>query len=161
MFLLPFSRRSQAKMQFGRDRNGGKIEIQMAPMVDIVFLLLVFFMVTASFIVEESELKISLPVVKAAVSAEELPDEVVIHIMSDGGIAVNEREYDSSGSKELPELRAVLSKLASIFSDQNVIIEADGHVSHGRVVDILNACVASGITNISFYLYAVETVASG
>ncbi len=139
-------------MQFGRDRNGEKIEIQMAPMVDIVFLLLVFFMVTASFVVEESQLKISLPVVKASVSAEELPDEVVIHIMSDGGIAVNEREYDFPGSKELPELRAVLSKLASIFSNQNVIIEADGRVSHGRVVDVLNACAASGVTNISFYM---------
>ena len=138
-------------MQFNRDTNDEKIEVQMAPMVDIVFLLLVFFMVTASFIVEESELKISLPAIQT-VSADELPDEVIIHIMSDGGIAVNESEYDSPDSSELPELRAMLVKLASIYKDQNVILQADGDVSHGRVVDVLNACVASNIINISFYM---------
>lgn len=138
-------------MQFRRDGNGEKPEFQMAPMVDIVFLLLVFFMVTASFVVEESELKISLPAMQA-VSADELPDEVTIHIMGDGGIAVNESEYDSPDSRELPELRAMLVKLASIYKDQNVILQADGSVSHGRVVDVLNACVASKIINISFYM---------
>ncbi len=139
-------------MQFRRDENGGKVEIQMAPMVDIVFLLLVFFMVTASFITEESQIKISLPVTAAAASADELPDEVIIFVMSDGGIAVNDREYDSPDSKELPELQGMLSKLASFFTDQNVIIQADGTVPHGRVVDVLNACVASGVQNISFYM---------
>ena len=121
-------------------------------MVDIVFLLLVFFMVSASFIVEESELKINLPATQAAVSAEEVPDEVLIHVMSDGGVSVNDREYDSPGSIELPQLRAMLRKLGSVFTDQNVIIQADGAATHGRVVDVLNACVASDITNISFYM---------
>ncbi len=139
-------------MRFAREGNGEKIEIQMAPMVDIVFLLLVFFMVSASFIVEESELKSNVPVTEAAVSADELPDEVVIYVMSDGGIAVNDREYDSPGSRELPQLRAMLEKLGSVFTDQDVIIQADGAASHGRVVDVLNACVASDITNISFYM---------
>ena len=140
-------------MKFDRETNGGKVEIQMAPMVDIVFLLLVFFMATASFITEESQLKISLPVTAAATSTEdELPDEVIIFVMSDGGIAVNDREYDSPDSEELPELRDTLSKLASFFTDQNVIIQADGNVPHGRVVDVLNACVASGVQNISFYM---------
>lgn len=138
-------------MQLNRERNGQKVEFQMAPMVDIVFLLLIFFMVTASFVIEESELKISLPATEAAESPEELPDEVIIQVMWDGGVAVNQTEYDSPGSKELPELRAMLTKLASIFAGQNVIIQADGSASHGRVVDVLNACVASGVMNISFY----------
>jgi len=139
-------------MQFNRNGNGRKVEFQMAPMVDIVFLLLIFFMVTASFVIEESQLKINLPATEAAVAAEELPDQVLIHIRSDGGVAVNEREMDSPGSRELPELRTMLTDLISIFTDQNVIIQADGSASHGRVVDVLNACVASGITNISFYM---------
>ncbi len=139
-------------MQFNREGGGETVEIQMAPMVDIVFLLLVFFMVTASFIIEESEIKISLPATASAVSAEELPDEVIIYIMSDGGVAVNDREYDSRESEDLPELRGMLGRLSSIFKDQNVIIQADGGVYHGRVVQVLNACVASGITNISFYM---------
>ena len=139
-------------MQFNRNGNGRKVEFQMAPMVDIVFLLLIFFMVTASFVIEESQLKINLPATEAPVAAEELPDQVLIHIRSDGGVAVNEREMDSPGSRELPELRTMLTDLISIFTDQNVIIQADGRASHGRVVDVLNACVASGITNISFYM---------
>ena len=139
-------------MRFKRDENGEEPEFQMAPMVDIVFLLLVFFMVTASFIIEESELKISLPVTESAVISDELPDEVIIYVMRDGGVAVNGMEYDSPGSKDLPELRDMLGKLSSVFSDQTVIMQADGGVRHGRVVDILNVCVSSGVTNVSFYM---------
>ena len=138
-------------MRFARDEDES-IEVQMAPLVDIVFLLLVFFMCSVSFVTEESELKISLPAVAAAVAAEELPDEVLIHVRRGGRVLVNEKEYDSAESKELPELRDMLSRLASVFKDQNVIIQADDRAMHGRVVDVLNACVASGVVNISFYM---------
>lgn len=137
-------------MRFARETEE-KIVFQVAPMVDIVFLLLVFFMVSTTFRPEESELKVNLPVAgMASVSAAELED-VIIYIMSDGGVAVNQQEYDSPTSKELPQLRTMLRKLSSVFRDQAVIIQTDKDVPLGRVVDVLNACAASGIKNISFY----------
>jgi len=129
-----------------------KTEFQVAPLVDVVFLLIIFFISTASFRLEESQLKVRLPGVGiSSVSASEFED-VIISIKSNGTVMVNQQEYDSPTSNDLKQLRTMLKKLSSIFPDQGVIIRADAGALHGRVVDVLNACAASGIKNISFYL---------
>ena len=92
-------------MRRGR-RNHGIVELQMGPMIDMVFLLLVFFMVTAKPIKQESDISIGLP---GAVEQEEvldIPDEQRIVIEASGQVVLNELEVDGPSSRELPELVA-------------------------------------------------------
>ena len=128
-------------------------ELQLAPMVDIIFQLIIFFLCASTFNPTETELAVNLPVAgKPPVKqVEPPPDEVMIEILDDGGIVVNNREYDSVSSHTLPELTAMLEKLGSIFKGQSVIISPSYEVHHGRVVEVLNACAAAKIENISFY----------
>lgn len=139
-------------MRFKRGlKSQEKVDIPMAPMIDVVFLLLIFFMCAASFKILESEIGVNLPVSAQAEPDAKIPDEVIIDILSDGAIFVNEQEYDSSLSKDLPQLRAMLSQVAEVFKDQAVIIRGAEEVSHGRVVDVLNTCAAAKIARISFF----------
>jgi len=135
----------------GKSKAQEKLEIPMAPMIDVVFLLLIFFMVSASFKIMESEIGVNLPVAAAVEQDAKIPDEVIIDVLSDGAIFVNEQEYDSSESKDLLQLRTMLSRLREIFKDQAVIIRGQEEVPHGRVVDVLNTCAAAEIERISFF----------
>ncbi len=129
-----------------------KPELQLAPMVDIIFQLIIFFMCATTFNPAETEMKVNLPVEAAATTQVAIPDEVIIEILNDGGIVVNDREYDSPSSKDLPTLRDMLTRLVDVFGkEQAVIIQPGDGVKHGRVVDVLSACAASRVSNISFY----------
>ena len=85
--------------------------MQMGPMIDMVFLLLVFFMVTAKPIKQESDISIGLP---GAVEQEEvldIPDEQRIVIEASGQVVLNELKVDGTGGGELPELVSILKRL--------------------------------------------------
>ncbi|MCK4422851.1 MAG: biopolymer transporter ExbD [Candidatus Omnitrophica bacterium] len=138
-------------MRIRREADTEKAEMDTSPMVDVVFQLLIFFMVAASFKAEESNLKVFLPAAGApAVKAAEL-EEVKIFVASNGAITVNQQAYDSAGSKDLPQLKTMLTNLAGLFKDQAVVIQAHEDSTHGRVVDVLNACAGARIKNISFF----------
>lgn len=138
-------------MRFGRENNEETPEFQMAPMIDVVFLLLIFFLCASHFQMEESELKANLPVSTIKVPSEDLPDDVVIDIDAAGRITINKTEYDSAASKELSQLRGLLLTLKELYQDQGVVIAAESNTRHERIVDVLNACAGCEIKNISFY----------
>jgi len=138
-------------MRFGRGKNEESPEFQMAPMIDVVFLLLIFFLCASHFQMEESELKANLPVSSIKVSSEDLPDDVVIDIDAQGRVTINKSEYDSAASKELSQLRGLLITLKQLYEDQGVVIAAESNTRHERIVDVLNACASCEIKNISFY----------
>jgi len=138
-------------MRFGRGKNEESPEFQMAPMIDVVFLLLIFFLCASHFQMEESELKANLPVSSIKVPSEDLPDDVVIDIDAGGRITINKTEYDSDDSLELSQLRGLLLTLKELYQDQGVVIAAESNTRHGRIVNVLNACASCEIKNISFY----------
>lgn len=125
-------------------------DIPLAPMIDIVFQLLIFFMVASSFIIAESHLNVNLPATTAAEATGEFPVELVIEILPQGTVLVNGRQYDDAASKNLPELTSMLSVLQGSFEDQPVIISAAWDVPHERVIEVLNACAAARVKSVSF-----------
>ncbi len=129
---------------------------QMAPMIDCVFLLLIFFMSASSFSAPEAQLNVNLPAVSTT-TQEKIGEDVVINVASDGNVVVNEKYYDSPDSKDLPELVAMLTSLSQVFETQPVIIYAEDNVSHDRVTNVLNACAAAKIKAVSF-LVPEETI---
>lgn len=130
----------------------GDVGFQIAPMVDVVFVLLLFFMASAGSQVIEKELNISLPSGRSASAANAIPSTpIIIDILPDGRIQMNNRVYDTPTSKELPELRAWLKETISKFGDRDpVILRPDPNTKHERVMDVLNAASAAGVTKLSF-----------
>lgn len=129
-------------------------ELSIAPLIDMVFLLLIYFMVTASLVKSEGDLGIRLPgVVQQAVSVE-MPDEQIIEILSDDRVLLNGKSFGSTGQSEMPGLVNTLSryKLASAASGNKalVTISAEDKTRHQRVIDVLNACAAAGVKNVTF-----------
>lgn len=141
-------------MKFGRHSGEEGDAIPMAPLIDIVFLTLVFFMVTSVYSVLESEMDITLPTADQAVQSARVPGEIIVNLLSaedarmvDGewnDIVVNER------AMTIHELQGVLNRVAEYFPGGAVIIRADENARHGRVIAILDACSRADIQNISF-----------
>ncbi|MCB1099731.1 MAG: biopolymer transporter ExbD [Verrucomicrobiae bacterium] len=137
-----------------RKRQHQAVEMQMGPMIDMVFLLLVFFMVTAKPIDPESDISLGLPGTVAQTESVELPDEQRIEILADGRIVLNELELAAANDVPMPRVVTTLTRLKE-SADLNraealVTIDAHNDVPHQRVVDVFDACAKAGITGMTF-----------
>lgn len=118
--------------------------VPMAPLIDIVFLTLVFFMVTAVYSTLESEIDITLPTAASATLDERLQGEIFINLRADGTIIMNDREVT------LDELQQILRRVAEYFPGGSVIIRGDKEAGLGQAIAILDRCKAADIQNVSF-----------
>jgi biopolymer transport protein ExbD len=129
----------------------GDVGFQIAPMVDVVFVLLLFFMASAGSQVVERELNISLPSGRGGQSSGPPPTPVIIDIAADGIVSMNSKVFDTPVSKEMPELRARLKDNIERFGDKDpVIIRPDGSARQERIIDVLNSAAAAGVKNLTF-----------
>jgi biopolymer transport protein ExbD len=130
------------------------VEMQMGPMIDMVFLLLVFFMVTAKPVKQESDINIGLPGTVAQEEALDIPDEQRITIRADGQVILNDQPMDSPQSPVLPTLIGTLKRFKETAdankSEALITIDADDAAQHQRIVTVLNACAQAGITGVTF-----------
>jgi biopolymer transport protein ExbD len=137
-----------------RRKHHPAIEMQMGPMIDMVFLLLVFFMVTAKPIKPESDINIGLPGTVAQEEALDIPDEQRILIRADGQVILNDLEMDSPTSSQLPTLLVTLVRFKETTdankSEALVTIDAEDEATHQRIVDVLNVCAKAEITGVTF-----------
>ena len=137
-----------------RRKDVQTVEMQMGPMIDMVFLLLVFFMVSAKPIKQESDINIGLPGTVAQEEALDIPDEQRIQIQPNGQILLNDQPMDSPQSAELPALLGTLKRFKE-SADSNktealITIDADDAANHQRIVQVLNACAQAKITGVTF-----------
>ncbi len=129
-------------------------ELSMAPLIDMTFLLLIYFICTCSLIMPEADLGIRLPGMVAQATTVDMPDEQMIEVRGNGQVFLNDREFDAPSSQELPELLRTLRqyKASSEAAGNQALITiwADDQTPHQRVVDVMNACAAARIKDISF-----------
>lgn len=118
--------------------------IQMAPLIDVVFLLLIFFMASSIFYQFESEIDINVPTAKESSSMERTPGEIIINVRKDGTIVVNQRTLSED------ELKVMLTRVSSMYKGQPVIVRADGETYHKDIVNVLDVCAGADIWNVSF-----------
>jgi biopolymer transport protein ExbD len=127
--------------------------MQMTPMIDMVFLLLVFFMVSAKPVQPERDIPMGLPGQVAQAETVDIPDEARVFIEPSGQVVLNEQNLDTPGSTDLPELRAVLIRFRlsaeNARSEALVTLAPHDAVPHQRLVDVLNACAEAGIKGVS------------
>lgn len=118
--------------------------MQLAPMIDIVFLLLIFFIVTWQFTRSETELDVSVPTSEEGADLNRQRGELIINVLADGTIRVD------GVSLDLIELQAKLTPIAKLYENQPVRIRGDSQVIYQRIVEVIAACRKAGIWNISF-----------
>ncbi len=137
-----------------RRKDVQTVEMQMGPMIDMVFLLLVFFMVTAKPIKQESDINLGLPGTVSQEETVDIPDEQRITIRADGQVILNEQPMDTIASEELPTLLATLKRFKeaadSNKSEALITIQADDGAKHQRIVNVLNVCAKAKITGVTF-----------
>jgi biopolymer transport protein ExbD len=118
--------------------------LSLTPLIDVVFLLLIFFLVTSEFEEEERRLDIVLPTATSAVPMISKPREIVVDIDSGGSI------FLSGQPTELPELQRLLRvAVANNPTNQTVVIRADRSTSFQPVVSVMDVCNKSGVSDYS------------
>ena len=133
------------------DSGDGDVGFQIAPMVDVVFVLLLFFMASAGSQILERELNISLPSGRSAKASGPPPTPVIIDIGADGIVRMNDSIVDTPEDRQLPELRAKIKGYIERFSDKDpVIIRPDDNARQERIIDVLNSAAAAGVKNLTF-----------
>jgi len=134
--------------------DDGTMGFQIAPMVDVVFVIMLFFMVMAGAVKVENELSTKLPGSTETSSAVEFNDETIISISDEGGVSLNDEPFDSAQSSDLPQLRATLMRLKENADNAHqptvVTIVSDPHAKYSRTIDVLNALAAAKISNVTF-----------
>mgnify|MGYP000870374663 FL=1 len=129
-------------------------ELDMAPLIDMTFLLLIYFICTCTLIMPEADLGIRLPGMVAQAVSVDMPDEQMIEVRENGEVLLNDRVFDSADSADLPELVATLTRyrLSATAAGGKALITimADGDVPHQRVIDVMNACAAAKLKDVSF-----------
>lgn len=118
--------------------------IQLAPLVDVLLLLLIFFLLTWNAARNENELDVKVP--KAASAKEHVAPigDVVVNVKSDGTIVVNRRTLTG------PELNELLKGLVALSPEQAVVIRGDEVGAYKNIIGVLNICTEAGITNVAF-----------
>lgn len=129
-------------------------ELDMAPLIDMTFLLLIYFLCTCTLIMPEADLSIRLPGMVAQATAVDMPDEQMIEIRDTGDVYLNDRTFDSATSTDLPELVTTLTRyrMSAEASGAKALITimADDDTTHQRVMDVMNACAAAKLKDVSF-----------
>jgi biopolymer transport protein ExbD len=118
--------------------------IAIAPMVDVVFLLLIFFLVTWNFARYETELDVKVPTAREGKETRRSVGEVILNVKRDGTIVMNRRTLTPD------ELKESLSKIARLYPDQAVVLRGDQAVDYKHVVDVLDVCRSANIWNVAF-----------
>lgn len=127
----------------------GDIGFQIAPMVDVVFVLMLFFMASAGSQVVEKELNINLPAGPGTPSEQKIP--IIIDISPEGAVSVNSDNKGAPGDKSLTVFKEWLKSARETFGENDpVIIRPSPETRHERIVDVLNAASYAQIKNLTF-----------
>jgi biopolymer transport protein ExbD len=118
--------------------------VQMTALIDILFVILSFFMALFLNFNFESELNISVPQAKASMESKMAAEEIVINVGKEGRVVVNQK------TMSIEELESLLKKTAELYPGQAVILRADQKAYHEYVVRVLDACAKAKIWNVSF-----------
>jgi biopolymer transport protein ExbD len=140
-------------MKLLEDLMNKKTEMQITPLIDVVFLLLIYFMVTASLIKKEADLSFMLPAKVDTPDPISLPIEVLIEVGEAGDILINGMIFghDSNNLDDLiNQLASYKAAADSSKSDLIVNILPDNKALHGRIIMVMDACAAAKVQNMSF-----------
>jgi biopolymer transport protein ExbD len=118
-------------------------ELPMTPMIDVVFQLLIYFLVTIHPRDVLANLDVFRPSPEAKQEQMTTPPKMIRIVIFEDGFNINDRPVDT------PELDRLLSKLASIDKNQTILIMCTSTSPHERLIQVLDLCAKSGLVNLS------------
>lgn len=140
-------------MDLSSQYEEAKAELQIAPLIDVVFLLLIYFMVTSSLIKKEGDIAFVLPADVPAPEMVEIPVEARININPDNSVMLEGITYPAS-DRDLEELTTKIIGLRSMAEMQRspffVTLNPDQETIHQRIIDVMDACAAAKVKNLTF-----------
>ena len=131
------------KLQSGKDK--GDPEINLIPLIDIALLLVIFFMLSSTFL-QEGRLKIELPQASLAPTGRQKSDPLVITVTQSGTYRVNDRELINNSPDTL---RAAIQEVAGADRNKPATVRADGRATHQSVVTAMDVLGKLGFVKIN------------
>ena len=131
-------------MKFRSRSEPVTVAFQIAPMVDILLVLLCFFVVTWSMARKENELDVRVPAASAASESNPVVNQTVLNVKSDGSIVWDRKPI----SREV--LLEKLKSLAALYPDYAIILRGDVKTDYENIVKVLDTCRMAGIWNVAF-----------
>ena len=122
-------------------RSIKKARIEIIPMIDTIFFLLVFFMISTLSMARYSGLPVNLP--KAATGQQQPSESAAITIAPDGKVAIDKQAVPREN------VRRILQQRLAAKPDLLVLINADEHVEHGLVVEIMDDARQAGVARMA------------
>jgi biopolymer transport protein ExbD len=134
---------------------------QIAPMIDVVFVIMLFFMVMAGDVKTEQELKMKLPGYSEQSTSSEVPDEVTVAIAENGQVSLNDSPIDTPESVELGsltnEMRLLAENAKRAKSKLLITVSAEETAKYERIAYVLNALAKAGASeNVTFATAELE-----
>jgi biopolymer transport protein ExbD len=126
-----------------RDDDAEEFSISLAPLVDIVFLLLVFFLLATTFMDEEKDLTLTLPRASAGRGEGARLQRVLVNVRADGTVLVGTRPASRR------ELYRTLVEARRANPEVPVVLRGDRSASHGAIVAVLSLCQRARVKNVS------------
>ncbi len=139
-------------MNFRKKFSDTSPGFQMAPMLDIVFILLIHFMAATLYAKWENKLDVNVPTADAKASSARSRLEIIVNIDKDGAIFINSIEMSAERLEEI--LRTVRARHA----EQPVVIRADQDARYKDVVKVLEICARNDIHNVAFAIIKSEQI---
>lgn len=118
--------------------------MQLASFIDVLLVLLMFFILSYQFAADETELDVAVPTAQQGAEPTRPQGEIIINVMADGRMRVEGTDYD------MAQLEQKLKNIAKLYDKQPVRIRGDGKVPYERIVEVIDTCQKAGIWNISF-----------
>ena len=130
-------------MNFRRNSRSHAAAVQMSSLMDVIFLLLCFFVTTSVFSQWETEISITLPTAKSATVPGRMPGEIILNPSKDGAVSVNGQTLT------LAEVTERLTRIAKLYPGQPVVIRADKETAYDSLVGVIDACRTADVWNFS------------
>ncbi|MCH6550997.1 MAG: biopolymer transporter ExbD [Planctomycetes bacterium] len=121
--------------------NGNQVgvSIDLTPIIDMVFLLLIFFLVATTFHQTEREMQVALPAATSAGPISATLREIIVNVDAEGRIIVNGRTIDAQ------ELRSLIERAVAGNPQQKVTVRGDRRTAYVNVIRVLDVCKGSGV----------------
>lgn len=131
-------------MKIRRRAEPNVLGFQIAPMVDVLLVLLCFFIVTWSFARKENELDVKVPSAENAKESMPVVNQTVLNVKADGTVVWNRK------TMALPDLALKLKDLSRLFPDYAIIVRGDERVPFRYIAAVLDTCREANIWNVAF-----------
>jgi len=116
--------------------------LNLTPMIDIVFLLIIFFMVGTKFTELERKIGLQVPQVTSSAPLTDAPEKKVVNVYADGNVTLDRQLVN------VAQLTRRLGSARAEYPDMGVLIRGDRATPHGRMAEVYNACTEAGISKL-------------